>query len=257
MMQWTVIFKKEMLEHARSKKWIWVPLVFFIFGIMDQLTTYYLPKILKAVGGLPEGAEINIPMPKPPQAFLLSISEIEFLGFLIIGLASMKLISGELKSGVYELILSKPVKYSNYVTAKWSAISLLVLVSLFIGLLGGWYYTNILFGKLEFTKFLNSFLIFSVYVLFFISILILVNTWFKRSGPVLFVSLILLILVGIFTSIFGHKIKWSPSLITSYVTDYLTQGSIPSDLWGAIGVTIISIIFMILLSIQILKNKEK
>ncbi|WP_102028903.1 ABC transporter permease [Salirhabdus sp. Marseille-P4669] len=256
-MQWSVIFKKEMLENARNIKWIWVPIVFFIFGIMDPITTYYLPKILESVGGLPEGAVVDIPMPIPAEAFFYSVSEIDSLGLLVIALIGMRLIAGEMKSGVYELVLSKPVKYTNYVTAKWAGFVLLVVTSTFIGLLAGWYYVNLLFGDLGFDAFLTTFLLYSVYSLFFTAIIVFVNTWFKKPGMVLFLSFLLAIGIDIITSIYGHILTWSPGHISSYVNDYLQSGTIPSEMWGTIGTTFVLIIIMLLLSIVILKNKEK
>ncbi|SET71437.1 ABC-2 type transport system permease protein [Salinibacillus kushneri] len=255
-MQWSVIFKREMMEYVRSIKWIWVPIVFFIFGIMDQITMYYLPKIIDATGGMPEGAEVNIPSPPPAEALFMSINEMNTLGILIIGLLSMSLIAGELKSGVYELVLSKPVKYANYVTAKWAALSTLVLASFFIGLLAGWYYTNILFGELAIDKFLVAFLVYGLYLLFFITIAIFVNTWFKRPGMVLFLSILLIIFVNIITSILGHFLTWSPGHISSYVSTYLFTGNITTEMWGTIGTTIVLIIGLLYAAVEVLKRKE-
>ncbi|MDY0407538.1 hypothetical protein [Paracerasibacillus soli] len=59
-MQWLILLQKEMVENWRNFKWIWVPLVFILLAIMDPISTYYLPQILEAVGGLPEGAVFEI-----------------------------------------------------------------------------------------------------------------------------------------------------------------------------------------------------
>ncbi|MRG87519.1 ABC transporter permease [Salinibacillus xinjiangensis] len=255
-MQWSVIFKKEMVEYVRNVKWIWVPIVFLIFGIMDLITTYYLPKIIESVGGMPEGAQVNIPTPAPEQAFFMSIGEYGTMGILIIALVSMGLIAGELKSGVYELVLSKPVKYSNYVTAKWAALSTLILTSLFIGLLAGWYYANILYGDVSFGTFIGTFLIYSIYILFFITISVFVNTWFKRPGMVLFVSLLFIILVNIITSIFGHYLTWSPGHLSSYLNGYIHTGNVTGDLWGTLATTLFLIVILLFSAVTVLKNKE-
>lgn len=256
MKQWTVIFKKEMLEHARSIKWIWVPIVFIILGVMDPLMSYYMPKILDAVGGLPEGAVIDIPMPSPAEALFMSISEFDFIGLIIIALISMSLISGELKSGVYELVLSKPVKYGNYITAKWAGMAVLIFVSLLVGFLGSYYYVQILFGDLAFSTFITAFFIYFVYLLFFITIAVFVNTWFNRPGMVFFLTFVLTIVVDIITSIFGHYLTWSPGHISSYVFDLLKTDSIPSETWGTLGVTAILIVIMLYLATSILRKKE-
>ncbi|MBB6455077.1 ABC-2 type transport system permease protein [Salirhabdus euzebyi] len=255
-MQWAVIFKKEMVEYARNVKWIWVPMVFLLFGIMDQITTYYLPKILESVGGMPEGAELNIPIPDPPAALYMSISEFNMLGVMVIALISMGLIAGELKSGVYELVLSKPVKYSNYITAKWAGLSLLVLSSVFLGYLGGWYYVNILYGELAFSTFIVSFLIYTMYILFFITISVFVNTLVKNPGLVLFLSIALLIAITIITRIFGHILSWSPGHLSSYVNEYLHTGTMTGDMWATMATTLAIIVLLLFTAVTILKNKE-
>ena len=135
MMQWKTLFKKEMLEHWRNYKWIWVPLVIILLAIMDPITTYYLPLILESVGGLPDGAVIEMPTPLPRDVIMMSLGQLSSLGVLIIVLMMMGTISGEIKSGVSELILVKPVTYLNYITSKWASFLLIVWVALFVALL--------------------------------------------------------------------------------------------------------------------------
>lgn len=98
---------------------------------MDLISTYYMPIIIESAGGLPEGTVIDIPMPSPSEAMLMSFSQLNMIGVLILTVMSMGTISGEIKSGVYELILAKPVKYTNYVTGKFFSYWLLMMVSLF------------------------------------------------------------------------------------------------------------------------------
>ncbi|WP_245804709.1 hypothetical protein [Halobacillus hunanensis] len=88
-MQWMTVFKTESIGAWRNYKWIWVPLVFILLGIMDPLTTYYLPQILESVGGLPEGATINIPTPPPADVFMMSISQFNMIGVAVLILMSM------------------------------------------------------------------------------------------------------------------------------------------------------------------------
>src|SRR5690625_4453375 len=154
-MQWMTLFNKEMVENWRNKKWIWVPIVMIILCTMDPLTYYYLPEIMEMAGNVPEGLLFELPDMLPTEVILLSLEQLSMFGVLVIILITMNTIAGEKKSGITEIILVKPIKPINYVTTKWSVYSIISVLSLIIGLLTNFYYTNILYGELSFSVFLK------------------------------------------------------------------------------------------------------
>lgn len=255
-MQWITIFQKETLENARNFKWIWVPLVFILLSIMDPLTTYYMPILLENFGNLPEGAEINIPTPPPPEVFWMSFSQLNLLGVLVILLMSMGLISAERKSGVSEMVLVKPVSYAAYVTAKFASTLLLTLVSAFVGLLASWYYVNLLFGDIPFSYFIGSFSFYGVWLMFIVSISIIMNTAFRTPGLVGFLSVAIIILSSGINSVLKTRMEWLPPQMNAYIKSYLSTGSIPGELWTTMLVTLGITIVLLILSIFILRKKE-
>ena len=99
-MQWMTLFNKEMMENWRNKKWIWVPLVLILLAILDPISNYYLPQIIEVVGGLPDGAIINLPEFAPADVVMMSLSQLSSLGVLVIVLMAMGTIASERKSGV-------------------------------------------------------------------------------------------------------------------------------------------------------------
>ncbi|SDP38763.1 ABC transporter permease [Halobacillus sp. SY10] len=255
-MQWLTIYKKECLESARNYKWVWVPLVFILFCIMDPLTTYYLPQILESTGGLPDGATFDIPTPPAANVFMMSISQINTLGVLVIALITMGTIAGERKSGVAELILVKPVSYTAYVTAKWAAHVTLVLLSIFVGLIASWYYVQLLFGDVSFIHALSTAGFYGLYIIFVISISLFMNTWTKTPGLVLFLTISIIMILNLVTSVFSHLLEWSPTNITSYLPSLLRTGEVGQDLWLASLFTIVTIVLLLFGAIQTLKRKE-
>jgi ABC-2 type transport system permease protein len=255
-MQWSTLFQKELLENWRNKKWIWVPLVIILLSIMDPITNYYLPQIIESVGGMPDGTEITLPEFEPPEVVMMSLSQLSSLGVLVIVLLSMGSISGERKSGVSELVLVKPVSYSNYITSKWASLLLLVWISLFLGLLTSWYYTNILFGSLAFIDFLKVYFFYGLWLTFVVSLSILYNTLFKSAGLVAFFTILTIMVMSILTQIFKHIIEWSPNSLSDYILEMLTTDKMPTDLLATAGITIIISILVLLVSIQIFKTKE-
>ncbi|MYL21254.1 ABC transporter permease subunit [Halobacillus litoralis] len=230
-MQWITIYKKEWLEILRNYKWIWVPLVFILFCIIDPLSTYYLPVIIEATGGLPEGAVFDLPTPPPSEAFMMSISQLNTLGVLVLALITMGSISGEKKSGVAELVLVKPVSYLSYLTAKWAAASTLLILSAAIGLIASWYYVQLLFGDLPFTAVAAAIFFYSLWILFLTSISLFMNAWSRIPGLVLFFTLAALMIMSLVTSVFSKYLAWSPARLSSYLRSLLITGDVPADLW--------------------------
>ncbi|MFD1020714.1 ABC transporter permease [Thalassobacillus hwangdonensis] len=256
MRQFTTIFKREMMEISRNFKWIWVPIVFILLGIMDPLSTYYLPQILEAVGGLPDGATIDIPTPSSPEILMMSIGQFSQLGVLTIVLMSMGLIAGERKSGVAELVLVKPVSHGIYILAKWAGTLVLALGSLTIGMAAAWYYTNLLFDPIPFTDFLWALFFYGMWIVLVVSITVFMNTLFKTPGLVGFLSVLTIIVLNIVSNIFGHALDYSPTKLSPYIQTMLVDGSVSSDLWGTAAVTIVCVVILLLAATFVFRTKE-
>ncbi|MGP4108216.1 ABC transporter permease [Virgibacillus sp. L01] len=255
-MQWITLFKKELVENIRNFKWIWVPLVMILIATMDPVSSYYLPQIIDAVGGMPEGTEFQLPDFAPSDVVMMSLSQISSIGVLVIVLMSMGTISGERKSGASELVLVKPVSYTNYITAKWAAVLLLTLTALALGMLSSWYYVNLLFGYLSFGALLQIIFFYGLWLALVVSLSIFYNTLLKIPGLVAFLTIATILVMKLITTIFSHLLEWSPNNISGYINQMLISGSVPSELTGAAIVTIAMIILLIAGSIYTFKSKE-
>lgn len=255
-MQWITLFKKEMVEFWRNKKWIWFPLVMILLAIMDPISNYYLPQIIEATGGLPEGTTIELPDYTPPEVIMMSLGQFSSLGVLVIVLMSMGTIASERKSGVSELILVKPVAYRNYITAKWAALLVLVWGSLLIGILASWYYITILYGDLAFGSLLLVVLFYGLWLTLVVTVSIFYNTLFKSVGVVGFLSILTIMLVGLVTRIFGRFLSWSPIHLSDHIFDMLMMDHMSSELFATALVTLAMTIVLLILSIFTFKTKE-
>ncbi|MFC0301299.1 ABC transporter permease [Virgibacillus soli] len=255
-MQWLILLQKEMVENWRNFKWIWVPLVFILLAIMDPISTYYLPQILEAVGGLPEGAVFEIPDPLPREVIMMSLNQLGSLGILIIVLIAMSSITNERKSGVAEIILVKPVSYANYITAKWFVIIILVWLSLVLSLGMSGYYINLLFGNLGIGEIIKVISFYGLWLTLIATIAIFYNTLFKTAGLVAFMSIFTVIGLSIITSVFGKHLTWSPANLTSHIHEMLVMHEVTTDLVVTSLITIILIAGLLFSSIYIFKTKE-
>lgn len=255
-MQWKTLFKKEMLENWRNYKWIWVPLVMILLAVMDPITMYYLPLIIESVGGLPDGAVLEMPTPLPRDVIMMSLGQLSSLGVLIIVLMMMGTISGEIKSGISELILVKPVTYRNYITAKWASFLLIVWVSLSVAMLTSWYYINLLFGELSFLSLLQVVLFYGLWLSLVVTITIFYNTLVQTPGLVAALTIITTTAMSIITNIFDHLLTWSPIKLSEHIQEMLVFNEVSIDLVATALVTIGMIICLLVASSYIFRKKE-
>src|SRR5690625_2171981 len=255
-MQWRILFKKEMLESWRNFKWVWVPLVFILLAIFDPISTYYLPMIIDSVGSLPEGSVIEIPDPLPSEVLMMSLAQLGSLGVLIIVLMSMSTIGGEIKSGVSELILVKPVSYRNYITSKWAALLLIIWLSLFVSMISSWYYVNLLFGGLLLLPLLQTILFYGLWLTLVATLSIFYNTLFKTPGLVAALTIMTIMAMSMVTNIFEHLLIWSPINLSKHIEGVLLTNEVSTDLIFTAFVTVGMIAILLSSSIHIFKTKE-
>src|SRR5690625_5237467 len=113
MSQFLTIYKKEALEIWRNFSWLWVPLVFILLAIMDPITYYFMPKLMEALGGMPEGMVFEFPEIPASDGVMIALTQFSSIGELIIVLLTMGTIACERNCGNAELI---PVKSDNHIT---------------------------------------------------------------------------------------------------------------------------------------------
>jgi ABC-2 type transport system permease protein len=256
MKQWLTLFEKEILEMWRNFKWIWVPITFILLGVQEPLVSYYMQDILNAVGGLPEGAEISIPEPSPPEVLIASMSQYNTLGVLIVVLITMSLVAGERKSGTAAMILVKPVSHTSFITAKWAGMLLLVWVSFFIGFIASWYYTGLLFDWVNMGNFFGAFFLEGLWLTFVVTVAIFFSSLFFVSGAAGFAALGSIILLTIVSSTLSHALEWSPAQLSDYAGTFVVEGSLPQHSVLAAILTAIVIVILLILSIIVFRRKE-
>lgn len=256
MSQWVSLFKKEMLEMARNFKWIWVPITFILLGVMDPLTTFYMPQILDAAGGLPEGTVIEIPTPAPVDVLMMSLSQFSTIGVLLIILTSMGAVAGERKSGVAELILVKPVSYGSFITTKWAAMLCLLWVSFLAGYLASWYYISVLFEQIPIVEVFISFAIYGIWLSFVLSVTIFFSSLFKSPGAAGAASLAFVIILSLVSGTLAHIFEWSPAQLMGYAEGVLRTGTLQDHSVSSIVFSVACCNVILMGSTYVFKKKE-
>ncbi|MEK3882493.1 ABC transporter permease subunit [Paenibacillus sp. PL2-23] len=235
------LLRKEWLELLRSYKLIWVPLVFLVLGIMQPVSSYYMPLIIEKAGNMPEGTIIEIPMPSEEQVLAETLSQFGLMGLLILALSYMGIVSAERASGAASLVLVKPISFTAYMVSKWLSMLLFTWGVLLIGYGAAWYYTWLLFDKVELGPFLISYLLYGLWFSFILSATLLFSTLLRSAAGAACSALGLAILLSLLGGLLPKYMACSPGALTGYAYEAVqsASGSMKADapLWCSIGLT--------------------
>jgi len=233
-----ILFKKEMKESTRNGKWIWLPIVFMIIGISQPLTSYYMPQILEAAGGLPDGAVIEIPTPTGEEVLMSTMSQYGTIGTLLFVLATMGVISQERQNGSLTLVMVRPVSALQYIGSKYIAQLCFLLVSLAASYVLTWYYTNLLFSHVSWIWMLSSLVVYSFWVVFVVALTVLVGTLLRNNGGIAGVSVLFLALISLLTTLLPKFMEWSPGNLRAEASAILLEGQWVSSVWFVVFSTL-------------------
>lgn len=256
MRQWSVLFGKEMLEMWRNGKWLWVPAVFILLGVMNPVGSYYMPELLKHSGNLPEGTIIQIPMPTGAEVMVKTLSQYGTMGVLILVLSSMGVVAAERSGGMAAMIMVKPVPHFSYISAKWAGLLSLTIVSFFLGGMAAWYYTEVLIGSVSASRVLTGLGIYALWLVFVVSLTLLMSTWLKGGGAIAFVTMLLSAGMSILTGLFSRYAQWSPARLSDLAGGYLTKGSFGNSPGLSIGCTLLLTAALLAGSSALFKRQE-
>lgn len=219
------LLQKEWLEAWRDKKLIWLPIVFSILAVSQPISLYYMPEILDKAGNLPEGAVINIPTPSGEEVLSSTLSQFGIIGTAIIVLSMMGIISHERNSGVLSMVMARPVQPLQYIGSKWVAHAVILMLSFGLGYGLAYYYTIVLFHDVSFSRFLLSFAVYAVWILFTMTVTLCVGTVLRKTGGIAGASLLLAAGLSLIGTLFPKLTTWSPVNAHAEATHFLLTGS--------------------------------
>jgi ABC-2 type transport system permease protein len=189
---------KELLYQWRTWRIVIVCTVLLAFSIASPLLTRFTPQLISSIEEAELFAEL-IPEMTINDALIQHIETITQFGFIIVILLGMGAVAGEKERGTAAMILSKPLPRWVFLNSKFSAQSLVYALAFTMALLGGYYYTTILFGYLDFWIFVGMNLLLLLWILIFASVTLLGSTLARSTGAAAGISLggaVLLLLAG-------------------------------------------------------------
>lgn len=256
MRQMSLFFRKEMLEMTRNYKWIWVPLVFLLLGVMQPVTSYYMPEILKHGGNMPEGTVISIPTPTGGEVMAQTLGQYSVIGVLVLVLSMMGMIASERQSGVALLIFAKPVSIVSYIMSKWCSAVTITIVSFLLGYAAAWYYTVQLIGPIQTTSAIEAGCVYLLWLCFVVSVTVLVSVVVSSAAGVAFVSIGFIALVSLISSLFSKVFVWSPTQLSGLAAEWLQHGASARPVLAILLTSFASIALIIVAAVLIMRHKS-
>ncbi|WP_082967647.1 ABC transporter permease subunit [Paenibacillus oryzae] len=253
--RFAAMFGKELLELVRSLKLIWVPIVFIALGIMQPVTSYYMPVILEKAGNLPDGSVIEIPLPTGAQVMAETLAQFGSLGALVIVLVFMGTVSSERNSGAVSMILVKPVSPASYLVSKWGAMLLLSSLSLLAGYGAAWYYTGFLIEAVAFKAVLSSFLLYELWLLVLLTLTLLLSTALRSAAGAAFAALGAGAVLSLLSNLFPKYAGWLPGALPGFARQAVMGSLEWSSRFGACLVATVMLLAALVLLANILLRR--
>ena len=241
-MNFGTAFYKEFLEIRRTKRFLIAVAVLVLFGIASPLLAKLTPELINLIPG-GEGLSGIIPPPSINDAITQYIKNTTQFGVLLALLFGMGSMAGEKEKGTTAIILSKPMPRGSFIFAKFASIGLSFLISMILAGGFAYYYTAVLFGKLDLLGWIALNALILLYLLLYTALTILFSTLTKTQYIAIGLSFGMLILFGILGTFPGVG-KFLPDAIISNA-GLVAMGVSPENwagLWVTVGLLLLSMI---------------
>jgi ABC-2 type transport system permease protein len=110
-----------------------------------------------------------------------------------------------------------------------------------------WYYTNLLFTPVDWSLMLSSLGIYSLWILFIISVTTLAGTLLKASSGIAGISIALLGVLSVSSGLFSRFMEWSPTNLRAHASGVLLNGELLDNsllvIFTTVGLSLIFVLF--------------
>lgn len=253
MQQFKALLVKEWRESVRSLKILWIPLVFILLGINDPLVNYFMDDILKAVGNMPDGFTMTMPELQPADLLMASTSQFQTIGLLVLITAYIGTFSRERQNGTATLLYVRPISFTTMFFSKWIVVSLIAIISAIAGYAGSMYYTVLLYGTVEWSKFFAMIGTYCVWLLFVMALTVAMSAAFQTSIAAT-ITIIILPFGLLIDSLIGSFWKVTPWKLAHYGTALLTDSVLMKNYWLTMAVAVVLTVLLIIIGIAMSKK---
>jgi ABC-2 type transport system permease protein len=170
-----VLLAKELREQWRTSRFITLVAVLSISGLISPILAKYTPVIIRSI---PEASAFAgmIPDPTIKDAVDQFVKNVSQFGLVLTVILTMGVMAQEKERGTAAMLLTKPVRRSALVIAKWAAMMATILIGLLFSGLACWFYTLVLFEAIPVGSFLALNLRMALFLSVYMSVALLAST---------------------------------------------------------------------------------
>jgi ABC-2 type transport system permease protein len=237
-MRFLTLLNKELREQRRTYRLLILAVVMVFTGLFSPLTAAYMPVLLRSLPGLPPGFADLIPEPTVLEAFTQYLKNMSQLVLIVVIVLTMGIMAQEIERGTAAMLLSKPVRRSEMILAKWLASLSSLLIGLILAAISFTFYTLVLFGKFAVADFLIFNFFIAVFLVFYQTLALMASSLVRTQAMAAVLAFISMVVALIFDSmpLIGDYL---PSEVLSWGMLRMT-GSQNTE-WGALLVSLLLI----------------
>lgn len=254
MQQFRTLLLKEWRDSVRSFKILWIPLVFILLGVSDPLVNYFMDDIMKSVGNMPEGFSMTLPEFQPADLLAASTGQFQSIGLIVLIAAYIGIFSRERQNGTATLLYVRPISFTSLFFSKWVVASAIAVISAIAGYMGSIYYTVLLYGTVDWMKFLAMLTTYCVWLLFVMAITVAMSAAFSTAVAAT-ITLLLIPFGLIVDALIGSFWTVTPWKLSNYGLALLTDSVLMKNYWWTFSVVVVLIIITIISGIMISKKR--
>lgn len=239
---------KEMREQRRTYR-LWITLgVLLVSAMLSPLLAKYTPLLLKSLPGVPPELAAMIPEPTILDSFTQYIKNASQFGLILVIVLNMGLMAQEIERGTAAMLLTKPVRRSAVILAKWSGGLLSIAAGVAIGMLGFTFYTLVLFGTFSLSSFLAMNGLLLIFLTFYQTLALLASSLARTQAMAAAGAFGGLLLVLVIDALPGIG-EYLPSQLLAWANSLATP--VPQPAWPALIVSLaIILLFLVAASLR-------
>lgn len=247
------LMKYDLILLKRTSKFIVFPAIGIFFAILSPVTAKYMPEILEALLGA-EGINLGLPEVTVSDSYLQYIGNLFDIFLFVTIFVGVSLFMKQKNKGELPLVLSKPIKRSNYLISKLSAFSILIISSLVASGIVFSLYTYYLFGTVDIMLVLNITLIYFVYTIFILSVSMFMAMFMKSYAGANIMTFVVYIVFSILGAFSKGVLDYLPGRVTQRSVE-LIRSSTEMNTMLPFTLVLVSL-STILILVSILKFKK-
>ena len=247
------LLSKELREQRRTHRLLIVALVLLVSGMLSPLLAKYTPLLLSSLPGVPPSLAALIPQPTILDSFTQFVKNVSQFGVILVIILTMGALAQEIERGTASMLLTKPVRRSAVIMAKWSAGVLSVLGGMILATLGFTFYTLVLFEPFSLVNLAVLTMLMTVFLIFFLTLALLASTLARTQAAAAGLAFGSLVLVLVVSAIPGIN-NYLPSKLLSWGLSLFSFS--PETAWPALISSLALIVLFLVIAILRFSREE-